>query len=88
MEEMRKKLYLSEFIYHNGTHSVVMNIVDICTVKNEIAVAVTDEGKPSVRKFDLKIEDGRFYFEFGMSREQISVDEFEQVDDQFATRTV
>jgi len=72
-----KRLYLSEFKYHDGEKDITMNIVDICTVKNEIAVAITDEGKISVRSFDLKIEDGRFFFEYGRMLDMIAVDDFE-----------
>ena len=72
-----KQLYLSEFKYNDGTHEITMNIVDICTERNTITVALTDEGKISVHAFDLKSNDGRFFFEYGLMLDEIELDEFE-----------
>ena len=82
MEREFRQLYLSEFKYFDGTKDVTLNIVDVCTIRNEIAIAVTNDGGISVQKFDLKkSDDGRFYFEYGRAREEISVNDFEQVED-------
>ena len=82
MEKEFRRLYLSEFKYFDGTNDVTLNIVDVCKIRNEIAVAVTNEGKISVQKFDLKkSDDGRFFFEYGLMRKVISVNDFEQVED-------
>jgi hypothetical protein len=54
-----------------------MNIVDIDIDMKEIFVAITDEGHISVRQFDLKVDDGRFFFEYGRMFEKIAVDGFE-----------
>jgi len=80
-ESLQRKYYLSEFSHHDGNNFITFNIVDICTVRNEIAVAVTDEGKITIRKFDLKLDGEFLYFEYGMTRGQIAVDNFEQVND-------
>ena len=80
--ESDRFLYLSEFSFFDGIKDITLNIVDVCTVKNEIAIAVTDSGKISVRQFDLKkSNDGRFFFEYGNMCEQIAVDDFQQIED-------
>ena len=80
MEEM-KNLYLREFSYFNGEHNVVMNIVDICTLKSEIFIAINDQGKITVKKFGLKIKNGNLYFEYGIMNEQLAVNDFEKVEE-------
>ena len=78
---MYRKYYLSEFSYHDGDHFITLNIIDIDMYKNEITIAITDEGKISVRSFDLKSDNGRLFFEYGILREIIAVDDFEQIED-------
>ena len=80
MEQEFRKLHLSEFKYFTGSHDVTLNIADICTVKNEIAIAVTDEGKITVRKFELKKDGKRLYFKFGPMLNKIDLDDFTQVE--------
>ena len=81
MENLLEKFYLSEFTFHDGTNENTLNIADICTVKNEIAVAATREGKTTLMTFDLKSDNGKLYFEFGRKFSAIKVDDFSQVDD-------
>jgi hypothetical protein len=74
-----RKYYLSEFVFYDGDHDVTFNIVEIDTDKKEITVAITDEGKISVRDFDLKSDNGRLFFEYGIMLNEIAVDNFEQI---------
>lgn len=76
-----KRLYLSEFEFHDGEKNIKFNIVDVCTITYQITVAITDQGKISVRTFDLLTENKRQYFEYGRMLEQIDIDDFGQVDD-------
>jgi hypothetical protein len=76
-----RKYYLCEFVLYDGDHDITFNIVDIDTGKKEITVAITDEGKISVRSFDLKVNNGRLYFEYGVMLNKIAVDDFEQIYD-------
>ena len=39
----KQKYYLSEFVHVDGNSEITMNIVDICTIRNEIAIAITDQ---------------------------------------------
>jgi hypothetical protein len=54
MSQNYRRYYLSEFSLYDGTHFITFNIVDFNTVKNEITVAVSNEGRISVCTFDLK----------------------------------
>ena len=75
-----KKLYLSEFVYHDGAKNITMNIVAVCTMRDEIAIAITEDGRISVQKFELKSDDtGRFYFEYGLMLDEIALDDFEVI---------
>ena len=76
-----RKYYLSEFSLFDGENDITFNIVDICMVKNEITVAVTDTGKISVIPFDLKADrDNRLYYEYGVNYEKIAIEDFEQFE--------
>jgi major membrane immunogen (membrane-anchored lipoprotein) len=74
-----RKYYLSEFSLYDGDHFITFNIVDINTDKNEITVAISNEGKISVCTFDLKSDGKRLYFEYGVMCEKIAVDGFEHI---------
>ncbi|MDR0975825.1 MAG: hypothetical protein LBM01_02590 [Christensenellaceae bacterium] len=81
MNEEWRKYYLREFSYHDGTHDITLNIVDIDFDRKEIKVAITDEGKISVLAFDLKSdEQGRLFFEYGIWLDEIAVNDFEKIE--------
>jgi hypothetical protein len=48
----------------------------------EITIAVTDEGKISVRSFGLKSDSGRLFFEYGVMRDSIAVNDFAQIKEE------
>ena len=75
-----RRYYLSEFSLYDGDHFVTFNIVDINAVKNEITVAVSNQGKISVCTFDLKLDGERLYFEYGVTSEKIAIDDFDAVE--------
>ena len=77
-----RRYYLSEFSLYDGDRFVTFNIVDINTDKNEITVAVTNEGRISVCTFDLMSEDKGSYFEYGVTYQKIAVDDFEQIEEE------
>jgi len=82
-EKDYRRYYLNEFLLHDGDHYVTFNIVDIDTVRKEITVAVSNEGKISVCTFDLisdeDYQSGRLFFEYGVTLKKIAVDDFEQI---------
>ena len=77
---LNKKYYLSEFSLYDGDHFVTFNIVDVNTVKNEITVAVSNQGKISLCTYDLRRNDKGLYFEYGVTSDKIAVDDFEEVE--------
>ena len=76
-----KKYYLNEFEYYDGECFITFNIVEIDTTRNEITVAVSNQGKISVCTFDLKTDGERFFFEYGPMFENIDLNDFEEVTD-------
>ena len=82
-EEMldNRRYYLSEFSLYNGTHFITFNIVCLDTDRNEITVAITDEGRISVCTFELKSDGGRLFFEYGVMCEKIALDDFEHIEE-------
>ena len=74
--------YLREFSYHDGENKTTFNILEIDTDKKQITVAVTHLGGISVRSFDLKSDNGCLFFEYGVMREQIAVDDFEDKENE------
>ena len=79
-QSQNRRYYMSEFSLYDGDHFVTFNIVDVNTVKNEITVAVSNEGKISLCTYDLRRSDKGLYFEYGVTYEKIAVDDFEDVD--------
>jgi hypothetical protein len=77
----KRRYFLSEFKLYDTDHFVTFNIVYIDTVKNEITVAVTNEGKISVCSFGLRQDDEGLYFEYGRTFEKIAVDSFEKIEE-------
>ena len=73
---------MSEYEVFNGDHYITFNIVDINTERQEITVAVSNEGKISVCSFDLKSDGRRLFFEYGIYREKIAVNDFEIREEQ------
>ena len=69
------KGYLCEFEMFDGDHFVTFNIIDVDTVKNEITVAVSDQGRISVCSFDLLSDyNETLYFEYGVMLERIALE--------------
>jgi len=75
-----RKYYLSEFSLFDGERHITFNIVNIDTVREEITVAVTNEGKLSVCSFPLYADSlDCLYFEYGVMCDRIAVDDFEHI---------
>jgi hypothetical protein len=77
-----RRYYLSEFKLYDGDHWITFNIVDVDTERNEITVAITNEGGISVCGFDLRRNGKGLYFEYGVNYEKIAVDDFERFDEE------
>ena len=76
-----KRLYLREFQLFDGECDITFNIVDINTEKMLIYVAVTNRGKTIVTDYDLlQDKNENLYFEYGIDRNKIEIDDFEKID--------
>jgi hypothetical protein len=75
------RYYMSEYKLYETDHFVTFNIVDIAADRNEITVAVSNEGRISVCSFDLLQDEAGLYFEYGATYERIAVDDFGQVEE-------
>lgn len=75
------RLYLREFQFFDGECDITFNIVDINTEKMIIHVAVTNRGRISVIEYDLlRDKNDNLYFEYGIDRNKIDIDDFEKID--------
>ena len=75
------RLYLREFQLFDGECDITFNIVDINTEKMIIHVAVTNRGRISVIEYDLlRDKNDNLYFEYGIDRNKIDIDDFEKID--------
>ena len=74
-------LYLREFQFFDGECDITFNIVDINTEKMIIHIAVTNRGRISVIEYDLlRDKNDNLYFEYGIDRNKIDIDDFEKID--------
>ena len=73
--------YLSEYDLWDGDHFITFNIVYIDTDKNQITVAITNEGKISVCTFDLKPDGKGLFFNYGVMQEKIALSDFKQIEE-------
>lgn len=76
------KMYLKEFSLVNSEYDITFNIVDIDIDRMTITVAITNQGKISVNKYDLKRDkNNNLFFEYGHLLEKINIDDFETIND-------
>ena len=75
------RLYLREFQFFDGECDITFNIIDINTEKMIIHIAVTNRGRISVIEYDLlRDKNDNLYFEYGIDRNKIDIDDFEKID--------
>lgn len=75
---MTNKYYLNEFQYFDGENTIVFNIVDFTDEDDKITVAVSNNGKISVRTYDVLQDETGKYFEYGTTYKKIHIDDFEE----------
>lgn len=78
-----KSYYLKEYQFFNGEYDVIFNILEVNFGKNEITLAVTNQGRISVNTYDLvESKSGRlFYFEYGVMNALIFLDDFRHIQE-------
>lgn len=87
MNEVERKyelnsMYLREFQLFDGECYITFNIVDIRLDNMIIHIAVSDRGRISVIEYDLLTDKNNcLYFEYGIDKEKVNVDDFEFITD-------
>lgn len=71
-----------EYEYFNGENYIIFDIIEVNEDKNQVTVAISNEGKIVEETFDLlKDKENRQYFEYGLYIDKIYVDEFIYMED-------
>ncbi len=68
-----------EYEYFTGEHYIIFDIIEVDDDKNQITLAISNEGKIIEETFDLfqdKNDESRQYFEYGLYLDKIYLDEF------------
>ena len=75
--------YLGDYEYtiYDGEHFITFNLVGINADRNEISIAVSNEGRISLCTFDLMSGDNGLFFFYGVMQQQVSVDDFELAEE-------
>ena len=80
--ENLKEYYLKEFKHFDGENDITFNIIDVKKKKKTIHLAITHCGYISFATLDLKADKyGNFYFEYGIDKTNINLDDFETIED-------
>jgi len=77
-----EKSYLSELSHFDGEKLIKFNIVEIDIDREEIKVAITNQGKISVQRFDLRGSKEDLFFEYGVMLEEIYINDFKQIKEE------
>ena len=66
-----------EYEYFNGENFITFDIIEVNEDKQQVTVAISNEGKIIEETFDLlKDKVDRQYFEYGLYLDKIYIDEF------------
>ncbi len=77
---MRNEHYMKEFWYFNGDYNVIFNLIEVNTDNNTATVAINNLGKLTQQTVELREQNGRLYFEYGVMNDKIFIDDFETVE--------
>ena len=76
------EMYMYEYHHFDGDHTVIFNIIEINEERQEITLAVSNQGKLTQATYDLKSDWNGFYFEYGIFGEcKIPVNEFVNMEE-------
>lgn len=76
---MRNENYMKEYWHFNGDYNVIFNLIEVNTENMTVTVAINNFGKISQHTDELREQNGRLYFEYGVMNDKIYIDEFETV---------
>ncbi len=77
---MRNEYYMKELWHFNGDYNIIFNLIEVDTENMTVTVAINNLGKLSQQTVELRVENGKLYFEYGVMYEKIFVDDFETVE--------
>ena len=77
---MRNKYYMKEYRHFNGDYNIIFNLIEVNTDNNTVTVAINNLGKLTQDTLELREENGRLYFEYGVMNDKIFIDDFVSVE--------
>ncbi len=76
---MKNEYFMKEYWHFNGDYNVIFNLIEVNTENMTVTVAINNFGKISQHTDELREQNGRLYFEYGVMNDKIYIDEFETV---------
>ena len=77
---MRNEYYMKEYWHFNGDYNIIFNLIEVNTENMTVTVAINNFGKLSQQTNELREQNGKLYFEYGVMNEKIFIDDFEDVE--------
>ncbi len=77
---MRNEYFMKEYWHFNGDYNVIFNLIEVNTESMTATVAINNLGKLTQQTVELREQNGRLYFEYGVMNDKIFIDDFENVE--------
>lgn len=81
---MRNENYMKEYWHFNGDYNVIFNLIEVNEENMTATVAINNLGKLTQQTVELREQNGKLYFEYGVMNEKIFIDDFESVEGEAA----
>ncbi len=77
---MRNEYYMKEYWHFNGDYNIIFNLIEVDTENMTATIAINNLGKLTQQTVELRVENGKLYFEYGIMNEKIFIDDFETIE--------
>lgn len=77
---MRNEYFMKEYWHFNGDYNVIFNLIEVNTESMTATVAINNLGKLTQQTVELREQNGRLHFEYGVMNDKIFIDDFENVE--------
>ncbi len=77
---MRNEYFMKEYCHFDGDHNITINFIEVNTVNYTVTVAINNLGKLTQETVELREQNGKLFFEYGVMNEKIFIDDFESVE--------
>ena len=77
---MRNEHFMKEYWHFNGDYNIIFNLIEVNTENMTVTIAINNFGKLSQQTEELREQNGKLYFEYGVMNEKIFIDDFENVE--------